>query len=42
MVNLPRGEYKVLIEVVDLEGLALTAQTVTFKSAGKKKLVHDT
>ena len=35
LVNLPRGEHKVLIEVVDPEGGVLTAQTVTFKSPGK-------
>ena len=35
LVNLPRGEHKVLIEVVDPEGRVLTAQTVTFKSPGK-------
>jgi len=29
------GEHKVLIEAVDPEGCALTAQTVTFKSPGK-------
>ena len=42
LVNMPRGEHKVLIEVVDPEGGVLTAQTVTFKSPGKNKLVHDT
>ena len=35
LVNLPRGEHKVLIEVVDPEGGVLTAQTVTFQSPGK-------
>ena len=35
LVNLPRGEHKVLIEAVDPEGGVLTAQTVTFKSPGK-------
>ncbi len=35
LVNLPRGEHKVLIEAVDPEGRVLTAQTVTFKSPGK-------
>jgi hypothetical protein len=35
LVNMPRGEHKVLIEVVDPEGRVLTAQTVTFKSPGK-------
>jgi hypothetical protein len=36
LVNLPRGEHKVLIEAVDPEGGVLTAQTVTFKSPGKQ------
>ena len=35
LVNLPRGEHKVLIEAVDPEGRVLTSQTVTFKSPGK-------
>jgi hypothetical protein len=35
LVNMPRGEHKVLVEVVDPEGRVLTAQTVTFKSPGK-------
>jgi hypothetical protein len=35
LVNLPRGEHKVLIEVVDPEGRVFTVQTVTFKSPGK-------
>jgi Family of unknown function (DUF6130) len=35
LINLPRGEHKVLIEAVDAEGGVLTAQTVTFKSPGK-------
>jgi hypothetical protein len=35
LVNLPRGEHNVLIEVVDPEGRVLTAQTVTFNSLGK-------
>ncbi len=35
LVNLPCGEHKVLIEVVDREGSVLTAQTVTFTSPGK-------
>ena len=34
LVNLPRGEHKVLIEVGIPKGV-LTAQTVTFKSPGK-------
>ena len=33
--NLPRGEHKVPIDVVDPEDGVLTAQTVTFKSPGK-------
>jgi hypothetical protein len=35
LVNLPRGEHKVLVQAVDPEGGILTAQTVTFKSPGK-------
>jgi Family of unknown function (DUF6130) len=35
LVNLPRGEHKVLIEVVDPEGGVLTSQTVTFKPPGR-------
>jgi hypothetical protein len=35
LVNLPHGEHKVLIEVVDPEGVVLTAQSVTVKSPGK-------
>ena len=35
LVNLPRGEHKVLIEGVDPEGRVLTAQTVMFKSPGR-------
>ena len=35
LVNLPRGEHKVLIEVVDPEGGVLTVQTMTFESPGK-------
>jgi hypothetical protein len=35
LVNLPRGEHKVLIQAVDPEGTVLTSQTVTFKSPGK-------
>ena len=34
-VGMPRGEHKVLIEVVDAEGNVFTKQTVTFYSAGK-------
>ena len=35
LVNLSRGEHKVLIEVVDAEGNVFTGQTVTFYSPGK-------
>lgn len=35
LVNLPKGEHKVLIQAVDTEGAVLTSQTVTFKSPGK-------
>jgi hypothetical protein len=35
LVNLPRGEHKVLIQAVDPEGTVLTSQTVSFKSPGK-------
>jgi Family of unknown function (DUF6130) len=37
LINLPRGEHKVLVEVVDPEGGVLTAKTVTFKSPGRNK-----
>jgi hypothetical protein len=36
LVGMPRGEHKVLIEVVDPEGKVFTAQTVTFSSPGKR------
>ena len=36
LVGMPRGEHKVLIEVVDAEGNVFTAQTVTFTSPGKE------
>ena len=36
LINLPRGEHKVLVEVVDAEGGLLTAHTVTFTTPGKK------
>jgi hypothetical protein len=36
LVGMPRGEHKVLIEVVDAEGNVYTAQTVTFNSPGKQ------
>ena len=35
--GLPRGQHKVLIEVVDAEGNVFTAQTVTFNTPGKEK-----
>jgi hypothetical protein len=35
LVNLPRGEHKVLIQAVDPVGAVLTQQSVTFKSPGK-------
>jgi hypothetical protein len=36
LVGMPRGEHKVLIEVVDAEGNVFTGQTVTFYSPGKE------
>ena len=36
LVGMPRGQHKVLIEVVDPEGNVLTGQTVTFNSPGKQ------
>ena len=35
LAGMPRGEHKVRIELVDAEGNALAAQTVTFHSPGK-------
>jgi hypothetical protein len=35
LVNLPRGEHRVRIEVVDPEGSTLIARTVTFQSPGR-------
>ncbi|MGZ5910803.1 MAG: DUF6130 family protein [Reyranella sp.] len=35
LVNLPRGEHKVLVEAVDPEGRVFTAQTLAFTSLGK-------
>jgi Family of unknown function (DUF6130) len=35
LVGMPRGQHKVLIEVVDPEGKVFTGQTVTFTSPGK-------
>jgi hypothetical protein len=34
--GMPRGQHKVLIEVVDPEGNVFTGQTVTFNSPGKE------
>ena len=36
LAGMPRGEHKVLIELVDAEGNVFTAQTVTFHSSGKE------
>jgi hypothetical protein len=36
LVGMPRGEHKVLIEVVDPEGNVFAGQTVTFASPGKE------
>ena len=36
LVGMPRGEHKVLVEVVDAEGNVFTAQTVTFTAPGKQ------
>ena len=36
LVGLPRGQHKVLIELVDGEGNLFTAQTVTFDAPGKE------
>ena len=33
---MPRGQHKVLIELVDPEGNVFTGQTVTFDSPGKE------
>jgi hypothetical protein len=35
LVDVPRGEHKVLVAVVDPEGQLLTSQTITFTSPGK-------
>jgi len=35
--GLPRGQHKVLVQVVDPEGNVLTEQTVTFNTPGKEK-----
>ena len=36
LAGMPRGEHKVLIELVDAEGNVFTAQTVTFQAPGKE------
>ena len=36
LVGMPRGQHKVLIQVVDPEGNVFTGQTVTFNSPGKQ------
>jgi Family of unknown function (DUF6130) len=36
LVGMPRGEHKVLVEVVDAEGSVFTRQTVTFTSPGRE------
>jgi Family of unknown function (DUF6130) len=36
LVGMPRGQHKVLIELVDAEGNVFTGQTVTFYSPGKE------
>jgi hypothetical protein len=36
LVGMPRGQHKVLIEVVDPEGNVFTRETVTFQSPGKE------
>ena len=36
LVGLPRGQHKVLIELVDAEGNLFTTQTVTFHSPGNE------
>jgi len=41
LVGMPRGQHKVLIEVVDPEGNVLTGQTVTFYSPGKAKAKNE-
>ncbi len=37
LIALPRGQHKVLIELVDPEGNVFTGQTVTFDSPGKSE-----
>jgi Family of unknown function (DUF6130) len=36
LAGMPRGQHKVLIQLVDAEGNVFTAQTVTFHSPGKE------
>ena len=36
LADMPRGQHKVLVELVDAEGNVFTAQTVTFHSPGKE------
>ncbi len=36
LAGMPRGQHKVLIELVDAEGNVFTAHTVTFHSPGKE------
>ena len=36
LAGMPRGQHKVLIELVDAEGNVFTAETVTFHSPGKE------
>ena len=35
LIGMPRGQHKVLIELVDVEGKVFTGQTVTFNSPGR-------
>ena len=37
LIAMPRGQHKVLIELVDPEGNVFTGQTVTFDSPGKSR-----
>jgi hypothetical protein len=36
LIGMPRGQHKMLIEVVDAEGNVFTKETVTFSSPGKE------
>ena len=36
LAGMPRGQHKVLIELVDAEGNVFTQETVTFQSSGKE------